>query len=243
MVQTANLANITSDTTLSVLNDFYLVNAVGGNLTITLPPITTNGVDYRLNRIDTSLNSVTVSATGANMIIQNLGVTGTTGDGLTGNYSLWPQINAEFTSCNNNWYITNSSSTIYKAPIFSTAFYSGSNRYITCQCPVTPTRTMLCQFPYDGIKYGSRMTEIELALSGNNPFAACTGTIDLRVSGTPNTLVSQSFFFQQNFTTFRLIKITNIPTLSPNSYSLEIGFTGVSTVASQNIFLYSVVVR
>lgn len=243
MVQTVNLATITANTTLNALNNFYLVNSSGGNLTITLPSITTNGTNYTLDRIDTSMNTVTVGATGTNMIIQNLGVTGTTGSGVTGNYSLQPQIKAGFTSYNNNWYVTNSSSTIQKAPIFSTACYSGSNPYITCACPTTATRTVLCEFPYDGTKYNSRITEIEFILSANTAVSACTGTIDIRRPGTPNPWASQTYTFSINYGTFIPMKMTNISSLPFDYSTLEIGLTGISTFAGTTLLIYSIVVR
>jgi hypothetical protein len=109
MVQGNNITRISSTTTLSDINDIYLVNGGTTGFTITLPTITTDGINYKLIRQDNSTNTVTIQGTGSNFIFRNLGVSGTTGSGSTGNYNLNPYDIAEFNSYQNNWHLTTTS--------------------------------------------------------------------------------------------------------------------------------------
>jgi len=63
MVYSTNINRITTSTTLSTLSDVYLIDASGGNITITLPLITADGTQYTLTRIDTTTNTVTIQGT------------------------------------------------------------------------------------------------------------------------------------------------------------------------------------
>jgi len=68
MVQTAYISTVTANTTLSANYDTYTVNATSGNITITLPNITADGLVFNLRRTDTSSNTVTIQGTGGQLI-------------------------------------------------------------------------------------------------------------------------------------------------------------------------------
>lgn len=77
MVWTSDILRITSSITLSTIQDVYVVDASGGNITLTLPNITTNGMQYKLKRVDsTRANTVTVQGfSGAQTIDGQVSIT------------------------------------------------------------------------------------------------------------------------------------------------------------------------
>jgi hypothetical protein len=60
MVYSSDINSITSSTTLSEFDDVYLLDASGGAFTITLPTITSDGTRFRLIRIDSDTDIVTI---------------------------------------------------------------------------------------------------------------------------------------------------------------------------------------
>lgn len=158
----SNITTITSSTALTSANNTYIVNAgstggtgaTGPAIDITLPLISIDGMNYKLVRDDRSSRTVTVSGTGGNLIIQNLGVTGDIASGSTGPFNLLTLTTAEFQSFRNNWYITNRSlNKIVGRAIFSTAFVANNGRlYFTADGSVGPTGTItpVCLFTYPG---------------------------------------------------------------------------------------------
>jgi len=61
MVWTSDILPITVTTSLSIIQDVYIVDASGGDITLTLPDITTDGMQYKLKRTDsTRANTVTI---------------------------------------------------------------------------------------------------------------------------------------------------------------------------------------
>jgi hypothetical protein len=104
-----HIAQITSSTTLTEAFDTYIVNA-GVNaapITVTLPLISTDGMFYDLVREDWTPYTVSVTGTSPNLIFTNLGITGTTGYGQTGNVVLCNQYRMQVHAYKDNWYIMN----------------------------------------------------------------------------------------------------------------------------------------
>ena len=105
------VTEISAETTLSPTYTIYLVNggtSGGTGFTITLPSTTSDGVHFTLIRNDMSDNVVIVQATGSNMIIFDLGITGTVVDASTGTYLLEINSQVEFELFDFNWYtVTN----------------------------------------------------------------------------------------------------------------------------------------
>lgn len=66
MVFNNNIVEITSAVTLSNEYNLYIVNAATP-FTITLPPITSNGMNFELSRVDNTSNIVSISGGGANI--------------------------------------------------------------------------------------------------------------------------------------------------------------------------------
>lgn len=91
MVKTTNPLLISSNTVLNNSYDNYIVDATQQNISITLPVITSDGMNYLFNRIDPSPNSVIIS--GPNLI-----------NGATSGYDLSMGVLA-IESYNNVWYI------------------------------------------------------------------------------------------------------------------------------------------
>lgn len=66
-----NDRTVTSDTTLNEDDNFVYVDASGGNITITLPPVSAGiiaGQVIHIKRIDDSANTVTIDGDGAEVI-------------------------------------------------------------------------------------------------------------------------------------------------------------------------------
>lgn len=99
MVYLTDIDTITSSTTLSTSQNTFLVDASGGPIIITLPLITTEGIVFKLIRIDTSSNTVTVQRTSPNLIHLNTSVSSTS-------VTLLVSYSIEFQSLNDNWYYT-----------------------------------------------------------------------------------------------------------------------------------------
>ena len=61
MVYNSNITEITTSTTLDIGFDVYIVDATSGNITVTLPSITADGLQYKIKRIDNNSNRVTIT--------------------------------------------------------------------------------------------------------------------------------------------------------------------------------------
>lgn len=71
------MATSTTSGNLDVNYDTYLINATGGNLIYTLPPIVNDGMNFIINRQDKSTNTVTIGTTGSDIIVLTAGTTAT----------------------------------------------------------------------------------------------------------------------------------------------------------------------
>ena len=71
MVHCSNIAGISASTTISLGFDVYLVDATSGNITLTLPNISTNGINVNIRRTDLTANIVTITGTGGQLINGN----------------------------------------------------------------------------------------------------------------------------------------------------------------------------
>jgi hypothetical protein len=97
MVSTTNIYNVTSNTTLSSNYNTYIVNATNSNITLTLPLITCNGINFVIYRNDSTSNSVTLNSSGSNVITTNSGF-------ITNTINLSSQSVTNLQTYNNSWY-------------------------------------------------------------------------------------------------------------------------------------------
>jgi hypothetical protein len=143
MVYSSNITTITTSGTLSTEQDVYIVDASGGNITLTLPDITGDGMNYELRRIDTSINTVDIARGGSDLI-----------DTAT-SISLNTFSSIKLHSLGNVWYRTGVTSvnSIQSKAIFSTAFQNNPSRYIEIRGAGSlpdPTQQLVCYIYYPG---------------------------------------------------------------------------------------------
>lgn len=203
MVRLAKITNITTATTLDHLNNTYLVTAVTGatGYTITLPPITTDGMNYQLTREDTlSTRAVTIAPSPGNSIFINLGTGGTAGSGATGTILLLPQTTMEIKSFSNNWYITfNLSLQRTEAKtLFSSAFSSSNGGRLSLGGAGT-----ICIIPYVGSNV-ERITSLSVV-------SQCIQNVTLTlINVTAGSIICTGTAFSTVLPLIRLTTITNI---------------------------------
>src|SRR5438105_12259997 len=101
---TSDISEITSSITLSNGVNNYSINATGGNITLTLPSITGDGINWKLIRYDTSQNTVSLVTTSPDLLYLNIGVTGIS------SYDIPPVTVIEIQSLNSSWHVTINSS-------------------------------------------------------------------------------------------------------------------------------------
>jgi hypothetical protein len=252
----SNITTITSSTTLSTSSNTYLVNAgttggigvTGPPIIITLPPINIDGMNYKLTREDISQIPVTIQGTGGNLIIQNLGITGTVGSALTGPVSLLASTSAEFQSFRNNWYITNSplDRTIGRA-IFSTAFVANNGQlfFLANGSVGQGTTTVVCIFTYPGTNFGATAVALETIVqngAGGNPPAA---TIFLRehVSQGTGTVYGTGLYTPtSNIGPLSIATISSFSNLPATPTIVEFGVTVIGPNSSR-VRVYSMSLR
>ena len=254
MVQTSTPVAITT-ATLNDLSDVYLVSATGGATTVTLPAITCDGMNYRILRTDTGTNSTSMSIipSGTNLIIQNLGVSGTTGSGQVGNIGVQGQSLVELHSYQNNWYVLHNTSTqrVLSKCIFSTSVFSGDGPYMTCNGNPGGIRTRICNLSYPGQAY-ERITQLEASWSLDFPpfgTSGTTGFFDVRNANT-QALYGAGSFVGGTPTGTLVYNLTNTSPAGANPLPttptvLEIGvtvFCPAASVATQ-ILVYALALR
>lgn len=122
MVFNDNITTITATGTLDILEEVYLVDATAGNMTITLPDITADGMRYKLIRIDdVPANLITV---------QGFNVSQTISGAIS--ISLFPNTVEELKSNEDVWYL--SSNTVNRKGIawpYNTIFTTQANKFIS----------------------------------------------------------------------------------------------------------------
>lgn len=171
MVQSTNVSYITSDTTLSDLFDFYIVEATGASINITLPTITSDGMNFQLSREDTTNNIVTISTSDTDIIHLSNGSTGS---------STTLVADASFQSYQGAWYIMFNNANA--KPIFSMGYFTANssstltNSFV--RVSATNTRVAVSQFPYKG-SLVDRITSASVVMS-NTSTTGTTGIIDIR---------------------------------------------------------------
>lgn len=167
MVFNTNIITVTSSTTLSPKDDVIIVNATTANITITLPNILGNGMQYKFKRRDSNTAfTVTIQGfTGAQTI-----------DGLT-SITLIVSGSCEVQSIDSVWYrLSNASSGSGGIPQFTTA-YVQNNGIAYIKFTGTSGATVFTSFYYGG----SNITPISLIIftlardGADNP----TGTIGI----------------------------------------------------------------
>jgi hypothetical protein len=231
MVRSSDVTYITKSTTLSLNADTYIINAVNSSVTITLPLILADGMNYRLIRIDTSANLVTIQPTNPNQIISNIG-NGTTGSNLTGNVTLNKNSSMGTESYHSNWYIIGNS--IPARTIFSTLLSrTATVPYIGY---TNTTRSIIGIFPYLG-SITENMTNIIFTVNPNTN-SLTTGTVDLRNNSTSTIIASGNYSYTGTtaLTTISLTTISNLPT------TLTLLDLGITTNGKQ-LNVYSIIVK
>lgn len=233
MVALTEITYVTADVTVSDLNSVYLVDAAKGNITITLPRITCDGMNYEFTRKDISKNTITLVATPPNTIYQNTSVAGTV--------LLMNSINMQ--SYQDNWYTTFDTypnNVLNNRPLFSTAFVtSNSSTFITA---VGGARTAVCQFNCLGPGYAN-LSLLDTVLA-NTYDEVVTGTIDLR------DFNSQKVYGKADFSldpatkplTGVTVYITSFDALPAEGTILEYGIT-VSGMRTIKVNVYSLILR
>jgi hypothetical protein len=169
MVNLTNVVYISSDTTVTDFNNVYLVDATKGSLTITLPLIVCDGMNYNFTREDTTSNAVTIVAEDPNTIYQNTLVSG----------AVLLMTSIIMQSYQDNWYTTFNTyamNIMCNRPLFSTSFTSSEGR--TFVTALGGARTPICQFNCLGSIYAN-ITLLDTVLA-NTVKSPVNGTIDLR---------------------------------------------------------------
>lgn len=241
MVQTSTPVAITT-ATLNDLSDVYLVSATGGNTVVTLPLITCDGMNYRILRTDTGMNTngMIITPSGSNFIVQNLGTGGTLANGLLGNLTIQGQTLTELISYQNNWYVLHNTSTqrVLSKCIFSTSLFSNDGPYLVCYGDSTGFRTRLCNVLYPGQAY-ERITQLEVAWALDlhpNGTTGTTGFFDIRNANTQVSYGAGAFTagtptgsYNYNITTTFPVGLNQLPNTAT---VLEIGITVGCPVSS-----------
>ena len=240
------ITQISSSTTLSGINNVYLVTAGSTGFVITFPPITCDGMIYQLNREDTSSNVVTVQGTTGNPILQNLGLSGNTGSAAIYDGILIPQSVARYQSYQKNWYVGVNSSiqrTGAKS-LFSTSFVANNSQIFLSIPSNSGLRQIVCLFSSPGSDIES-ITSAETVIcyaGGNDPVS---GTFDIRLDGSPINLGITGFsvgpiITQDNARVFRITSFIGLPTTTS---VLQLGVTITGGGSNAKIGLFSLVIR
>ena len=217
MVYNTNITSITTNTTLSTKDDVYLVDASGGNLTLTLPNILGNGMRYKLQRIDTSTgNSVTVQGfSGAQTI-----------DGST-SVLLYNWTSFEVQSYNAVWYTVNNSIAHGSGAktLFTSAFIQNNgSAFVTFAG--TGTAQLVCSFFYPGSNIEQiHAVVLVIAASGGTP----NGTATIQTQG--GGVIASVPYNTSSTTAFVIssasITIANVPT-GPSVLEYRVNHSGNS---------------
>ena len=214
MVYNTNITAITSNTTLSISQDVYLVDASGNNITITLPNITADGIHYTLQRIDTSSNNVTIAGFNSFQTI-------------SGNVSvpLLQNNTIRIQSYSDLWYLTQNTPVTgsQSRSLFNSAFVQNNgNPFITFSG--TGSAQVVCYFYYAGLT-ATPITNIITILSadGGNP----NGNARIRDFTNGGAIISTIPYNLSSGTPVRLSSssISNLP-VGPTVLQLDVTHSG-----------------
>lgn len=229
MVRSSDVMYIVTSTTLSLSSDTYIINANNGPLTITLPLILADGMNYRLIRVDTSAHLVTIQSINPNQIISSVG-NGVVGSNLIGTVTLNKNSSMGTESYHNNWYIIGNS--IPSRTIFSTLLsQSAKVPYIGYS---GTSRVSIGTFPYLG-SITETITNILFTVAPNTT-SLTSGTVDLR----NNSIIIASGTYSYSKTT--ALAIISLNTMANLPTTLTLLDFGVITNGNQ-LNIYSVVVK
>lgn len=198
MVFTTNIIQITANTTLTTKDDVVLVDASGGSITITLPNILSDGMQYKLKRTDaTTSSTVTIQGTGGQTI-----------DGST-TVTLIPGGFSDIQSYNSAWYrVTDVNTGSGGTPLFTTAFVQNNG---TASIPFTGLgNQLICSIFYSGsnLKAINAIVFTVSRTGGNNP----TGTIGLYTQAGATIGVITIPAITLTVSSISTFTITNLPT-------------------------------
>jgi hypothetical protein len=181
MVFNTDITTITASGTLSISEQTYLVDASGGDITITLPNITANGMQYKLVRIDNEILSPPTPVT-----------TTVTVQGFNGSQTINGETNVgilvgkvlDVQSYNDVWYLGNTDVNAVGSSLpYNTIFTTQSNKYLSVNKDNPPT-VVGSFYNAGGIKDGAP-TLLKAVLLKNS---SGTGFIDLRDTANPGTI-------------------------------------------------------
>lgn len=133
MVKLSDIDIITTNTVLSTSQDTYLVDASSNNITITLPLITTEGIYYKIIRIDISTNIVIIQGSVPNLITENTSLS-------SASINLFIQKSIELQSNSNTWYITSNNTLVNFGSEYQ--YVQSPNVFQTTSTTFQPTITL-----------------------------------------------------------------------------------------------------
>jgi hypothetical protein len=227
MVYNTNITLITTNTTLSTKDDVYIVNASGGSLTITLPLITANGMQYKIKRSDTTPTST----------VTIIGTSGQTIDGAV-SILLATTTNIELQSLNSVWFVVGYSvaNLAESKSLFTSAFVQNNgSAFITFSGTGTPA--LVCSFYYPGSIIAAifKVTAV-LAINGGTP----TGSYEIRTQAGA-TICSSTYTGTITLTpqAFSTTTISNLPS-GPSVLEFLII---VNTPNSSKVNIYSLTIQ
>jgi hypothetical protein len=237
------IALVTQSMTLNDLYSVYLVNAIGTTgFTITLPPISSDGINYELIRDDTTAVPITIQASGTDTITHNL-----SGDaGSTGSINILPQTLFRVRSFEGSWYVMVNSALRRSASkvLFSTSLTSATGPYFQV---LGDTTTTCCAFSYPGMD-AEIISMVDCVVGAGTPNAV-TGTFTLQdgstgggtgtIYGTGSFSLAAGAGQDPPKSIIPILPITGLPP-TPTVLELILSVSGDNTVA---VNLYSVVSR
>ncbi len=140
MVQSVSITKITESELLTLGSDTYIIDATLGNITITLPDVVSDGIHFKLIRIDSSPNVVNIVGEGAELI-----------DGELEKILVIKTI-LELNSFEDQWYsIANSSLTrSFSKTLFTTSLIQNNGSPYVSFYGSNYTNQVVCSFLYVG---------------------------------------------------------------------------------------------
>lgn len=228
MVFANDITLITANTTLSTKNDVYLVNASGGSITITLPNITCDGIQYKIKRTDsTSANTVTIQGNSGAQTI----------DGAT-SVSILPLTIYEVVSYSSLWYVISDTAISRSAAktLFTMSFVqSGGNPFFIYSGNAS-TQT-ICSFYFPGSSTESiSIFSCVLAMNAGTP----TGTVTLTDPTRATTYATITYTgVTSTQTVFTTTSISNLPS---SASVIQFNIT-IASPTGNKLSVYSITVQ
>ncbi len=224
---TIYISLLTETTALTIDSNVFAIDATAGAMTVTLPDIVSDGLNYKLIRIDSSSNIVTVDTVNSQLI-----------DGVS-SVILFGNSMMEFASLNGAWIKICNSSLLRSGPksIYSTAFVGSVSGLLQFTASLLSSQ-FICSIPYTG-SLQDPITKFSVVVS--NALGNPVGNIYFKnVSGgsTIATIPYSSVSSTNNV--LSTTSIANLPT-GPSVIDMSIVFSSGSILDRLNV--YSLIVQ